>query len=74
MEYLGNKPSNFTKERHEIFRFEEKPLEIDNFDNAEEQEFNKKKFEERKKKTQDYWKKNKSLKQPKKLNEEKIEE
>ena len=49
MEYLGNKPSNFTKERHEIFKFEEKPLEIDDFDNAEEEEFNKKKIEERKK-------------------------
>ena len=49
MEYLGNKPSNFRKERHEIFKFEEKPLEIDDFDNAEEQEFNKKKFEKEKK-------------------------
>ena len=73
MEYLGNKPSNFTKERHEIFKFEEKPLEIDDFDNAEEEEFNKKKIEERKKDAK-LLKKNKSLKQPKKLNEEKIEE
>ena len=73
MEYLGNKPSNFTKERHEIIKFEEKPLEIDDFDNAEEEEFNKKKIEERKKDAK-LLKKNKSLKQPKKLNEEKIEE
>ena len=65
MEYLGNKPSNFRKERHEIFKFEEKPLEIDDFDNAEEQEFNKKKFEERKKRRKITEKKNKSLKQPK---------
>ena len=49
MEYLCNKTSNFRKERHEIFKFEEKPLEIDDFDNAEEQEFNKKKFEKEKK-------------------------
>ena len=74
MEYLGNKPSNFRKERHEIFKFEEKPLEIDDFDNAEEQEFNKKKFEERKKKTENYWKKKQIAKTTKKLNEEKIEE
>ena len=74
MEYLGNKPSNFRKERHEIFKFEEKPLEIDDFDNAEEQEFNKKKFEERKKRRKITEKKKQIAKTTKKLNEEKIEE
>ena len=72
LEHLGNEPSNFTKERNEKFKFEQKPLEIDDFNNVKEQELN----EKRQKKTWNSWKKkqNKSLKQKKKLDEERIEE
>ena len=72
LKHLGNEPSNFTKERNEKFKFEQKPLEIDDFNNMKEQELN----EKRQKKTWNSWKKkqNKSLKQKKKLDEERIEE
>ena len=72
LEHLGNEPSNFTKERNEKFKFEQKPLEIDDFNNVKEQELN----EKRQKKTWNSWKKkkNKLLKQKKKLDEERIEE
>ena len=72
LEHLGNEPSNFTKERNEKFKFEQKPLEIDDFNNVKEQELN----EKRQKKTWNSWKKkqNKSLKQKKKLDEERNEE
>ena len=72
LKHLGNEPSNFTKERNEKFKFEQKPLEIDDFNNVKEQELN----EKRQKKTWNSWKKkkNKSLKQKKKLDEERIEE
>ena len=66
LEHLGNEPSNFTKERNEKFKFEQKPLEIDYFNNVKEQELN----EKRQKKTWNSWKK----KQKKKLDEERIEE
>ena len=56
LEHLGNEPSNFTKERNEKFKFEQKPLEIDDFNNVKEQELN----EKRQKKTWNSWKKKKT--------------
>ena len=50
LEHLSKEPSNFTKERNKAFKFEQKPLEIDNFNNAEEEIVNEK-TEKRKKKT-----------------------
>ena len=42
LKHLGNEPSNFTKERNEKFKFEQKPLEIDDFNNVKQQELNEK--------------------------------
>ena len=50
LEHLGNEPSNFTKERNETFKFEQKPLEIDDFNNAEREKVYEK-LEKRKNKT-----------------------
>ena len=73
MEHLGKEPSNFTKERNETFKFEQKPLEIDGFNKAKEEKFNKK-IEKRKKSRREIAEKNKLLKRKKKLDEEKVEE
>ena len=51
MEHLPKEPSNFTKERNETFKFEQKPLEIDDFNNAEEEEVNEKIEKRKEKKT-----------------------
>ena len=37
LEHLGKEPSNFTKKRNDTFKFEQKPLEIDDFNNVEEE-------------------------------------
>ena len=42
LKYLGKEQSNFTKERNETFKFEQKSLEIDDFNDAKEQEVNEK--------------------------------
>ena len=43
MEHLGKEPSIFiTKERNDTFKFEQKPLEIDNSNTVEEEEVNEK--------------------------------
>ena len=42
MKYLGKEQSNFTKERNETSKFEQKSLEIDDFNDAKEQEVNEK--------------------------------
>ena len=43
MEHLGKEPSIFiTKERNDTFKFEQKPLEIDNSNTVEEGEVNEK--------------------------------
>ena len=39
MEHLAKDANNFPKERNETFKFEEKTLEIDDFNNVEEKEF-----------------------------------
>ena len=36
LEHLDKEPSNFTKERNQTFKFKQKALEIDDFNNAEE--------------------------------------
>ena len=51
MEHLAKEPSNFTKERNETFKFEQKPLEIDDFNDAEEEEVNEKIEKRKEKKT-----------------------
>ena len=51
MEHLSKEPSNFTKERNETFKFEQKPLEIDDFNKVKEEKFNKKIEKRKKKKT-----------------------
>ena len=74
LKHLGKEPNNLKKKRNDTFKFEQKTLEIDNFNNVEE-EINEK-IEKRKKKkgVKQLKKKNKSLKQTKTLYEEKIEE
>ena len=57
MEHLAKEPSNFTKERNETFKFEQKPLEIDDFNDAEEEEVNEKIEKRKEKKTWNSWKK-----------------
>ena len=42
LKYLGKEQTNFTKERNETFKFEQKSLEIDDFNDAKEQEVNEK--------------------------------
>ena len=42
LKYLGKEQSNITKERNETFKFEQKSLEIDDFNDAKEQEVNEK--------------------------------
>ena len=42
LKYLGKEQSNFTKERNETYKFEQKSLEIDDFNDAKEQEVNEK--------------------------------
>ena len=51
LEHLGKEPSNSTKDRNETFNFEQKPFEIDGFNDVEEQKINKKIEKRRKKKT-----------------------
>ena len=51
LEHLGKEPSNSTKDRNETFNFEQKPLEIDGFNDVEEQKINKKIEKRREKKT-----------------------
>ena len=51
LEHLAKEPSNFTKERNKTFKFEQKPLEIDDFNNGEEEEVNEKTEKRKEKKT-----------------------
>ena len=48
LKHLGKEPNNLKKKRNDTFKFEQKTLEIDNFNNVEE-EINEK-MEKRKKK------------------------
>ena len=48
LKHLGKEPNNFLKKRNDTFKFEQKTLKIDNFNNVEEE--SKEKIEKRKKK------------------------
>ena len=50
-EQSGKNPKNYTIERNESFAFEQKPIEIDMFNDAEEKEINER-VEKRKNKQQ----------------------
>ena len=60
-EQLGKNPKNQTIERNESFAFEQKPIEIDMFNDDEEKEINER-VEKRKKKQQEVAEKNNALK------------
>ena len=51
-EQSGKNPKNYTIERNESFAFEQKPIEIDMFNDAEEKEINER-VEKRKNKQQE---------------------
>ena len=65
LEQLSKEPCNFTKERNETFKFEQKPLDIDDFNNTEEEEVYEK-IEERKKKRRKIAEKKKQIAKMKK--------
>ena len=61
LKHLGKEPNNFKKKRNDTFKFEQKTLEIDNFNNVEE-EINEK-IEKRKKKRREIAEKEKQVAQ-----------
>ena len=61
LKHLGKEPNNFLKKRNDTFKFEQKTLEIDNFNNVEE-EINEK-IEKRKKKRREIAEKEKQVAQ-----------
>ena len=71
-EQLDKDPKVFLKDRNEQFKFEQKPIEIDDFNNLEEEEVRKK--IEKTKTIREVAEKYKSLKRKKKLEDENIEE
>ena len=73
LEQSGKNPQNYTIERNESFVFKQKPIEIDTF-NDEEEEKIKERVEKRKKKRQEVAEKNKALKQQKNAEKEKEDE
>ena len=56
LKYLGKEESNFRKDRNKTYKFEQKSLEIDGFNDAKEQEVNEK-IEKRKNKMRNRWEK-----------------
>ena len=64
MEHLGKNPANHKSEHTETFTFEQKPIEIDDFNETEEKEV-KERPEKRKIKRQEVAEKNKLLKKRK---------
>ena len=60
-EQSGKNPKNYTIERNESFAFEQKPIEIDIFNDEEEKEINER-VEKRKNKQQEVAEKNNALK------------
>ena len=61
LKHLGKEPNNFLKKRNDTFKFEQKTLEIDNFNNVEK-EINEK-IEKRKKKRREIAEKEKQVAQ-----------
>ena len=65
MEHLGKNPADHKNEHAETFTFEQKPIEIDDFNEAEEKEV-KERIEKRKIKRREVAEKNKHLKKKEK--------
>ena len=70
---LGKDPSDFSKEKSERFKFEQKSIGINAFNKLEEKKI-KEKIEKRRQKRRELAEKNKALKPNKEREQEQIEE
>ena len=73
-EQLGKDPSDFSEEKNERFKFEQKPIGIDAFNKLEEKKKKRKNWKKKTKKTWIGWKKQGTKTKKREREQEKIEQ